>query len=51
MHAFRQKFDRGTRGWFLCMTMGSPVPRKKKFSAMRRRMRGLSFPTINYIDK
>ena len=31
VHAFRQKFDRGTRGWFLCMTMGSPVPRKKNF--------------------
>ena len=26
-------FDRGTRGWFLRMTVGSPVPRKKKFPA------------------
>ena len=26
-------FDCGTRGWFLRMTVGSPVLRKKKFPA------------------
>ena len=30
---FPPKFDRGTRGWFLRMTVGSPVPRKKKIPA------------------
>ena len=27
-------FDRRNRGWFLRMTVGSPVPRKKKFPAL-----------------
>ena len=30
-YAFPPKFDRGTRGWFLRMTEGSPVRRKKNF--------------------
>ena len=38
-------FDRGTRGWFLHMTVGSPVPRKKKISgALRRGIHALCLP-------
>ena len=48
---FPPKFDRGTRGWFLRMTVGSPVPRKKKSGALHQGMRALSFPTVNHIDK
>jgi hypothetical protein len=34
------------------MTVGSPVPQKKKISgALRQGMRALSFPTVNHIDK
>ena len=33
MHTFPPKFDCGTRGWFLRMTVGSPVPQKKIFPA------------------
>ena len=50
-HAFPQKFDRGTRGWFLRMTVGSPVPRKKNSGVLRQGMRAISCPTVNHIDK
>ena len=43
-----QNSTRRTKGWFLRMTVGSRVPRKKNFPAFSLR---LSFPTLSHIDK
>ena len=52
MLPFSPKFDRGTTGWFLRMTVSSPEPREKKIPACCAGVCAPSpFPQFPHIDK